>query len=161
MSMLNIHVPGFGSGDPKKFPLVRAVNVAADRKGCRPETMADAITHFLEAVCDEVSNGEQVRIPGFGMFTAISKEVKGHPEKLKRAKIYFLPARQFGNYVARTCSKSKAQMNTEQFYHYLGSHNTGDPRKPRKDSSPQQSFADWRRILRSQTPDEVLLKFEE
>jgi len=65
--MSYIRVPFLAKAE-QSLPLQRALDFAATRVGLSQYSMALAMTFLFEQIADEVSRGEIVRIPGFGIF---------------------------------------------------------------------------------------------
>jgi hypothetical protein len=64
---MNVKMP-FMSKSAKMEPLQRCLTHAAKNMGVNEFFVATLMSHFLEQIAEEVSQGHSVNIPGFGIF---------------------------------------------------------------------------------------------
>jgi hypothetical protein len=65
--MTYIRIP-FLARSEQGLPLQRALDLAANKIGVSPFTMAIAASHLFEQLAEEVARGRVFRVPGFGVF---------------------------------------------------------------------------------------------
>ena len=76
-----VHVPYAGESK-KSQPVMACVKHAAENVGCSEWLAAKVMSIFLDEVCEQVSKGNTVRIPGFGCFGVNATEPDdGGPER--------------------------------------------------------------------------------
>lgn len=108
--------------DPKKSePLGRIVSIAAARTAVTPQLVGLILSHVLEGIADEVSHGRVVRLPGFGIWAATARRVRGPKGEgsLVVASPSFSASKGFKLQVRTTCPPSAAGACAKRIRRYM------------------------------------------
>jgi hypothetical protein len=100
-------------------PLARCIKQTGDECNVGPYAVAKIMSFFFQFIADEVSWGNLVRIPGYGVFGSWWYDGRGRPPC---AQPRFVPARPFRMQTAFINEKEKAILNRESLLTFRRSH---------------------------------------
>jgi nucleoid DNA-binding protein len=114
--------------DPRSAdPLRRIVQTVAARTGLSPQHAATIVSHFLEAVTDEVSKGRAVSMPGFGALFPVARSAcaRGTKTKVTQTVVRFSAARGFREQVRHGAPPSET--GRRRYVRHMRNHALGGP----------------------------------
>lgn len=79
----------------KAIPLKRVIEATATELGMSEHNVFLVMTHLFEGIADEVTKGNELRIPGFGMFAPVAVNIRKSPCKTPRCRPQFAPTKSF------------------------------------------------------------------
>lgn len=141
---------------PKGYeqPLYKVVERAAANSGRTKYEIAIVMSHFLEALVDEVTKGRAVSIPGFGIFAPIvthSHFRRGTPALRDKPRPKFYPSRAFTQQVL--WGSPPAPLAERQFQKFRENHHPSS-RPERIGSRTTFAMRGWRDRIAAQLAQE-------
>lgn len=124
----------------------RCIRKAAEEMGMSQHQVALVMSHFFEAICDEVSNNHLVHVPSFGVFGPKAWQPRHDPEALPFCYPAFSGSIPFRNSVRACCPPRGAALDGIKKHRARQGNNSGHNREVRRPASAQSKF---RQLIRA------------